>query len=62
MKDGSMFSLSAGTLDDFSNLELTSETFIDTKPAGYAFSGKTKKMTEAEVIAAFAPSEEGEPR
>ena len=47
-------SLMAGTLDDLSGLTLKTEIYIDHKPDGYAFAGGTKKMTEAEVVAAFA--------
>ncbi|AVO37713.1 GFA family protein [Pukyongiella litopenaei] len=55
-----LLSLSAGTLDSFAGLELTTEIYIDHKPAAYAMAGETRKMTEAEVIAAFAPPSEGE--
>lgn len=52
-----MFSLAAGTLDDLAGLTLTTEIYVDRKPDGYAFAGDTKKMTEADVIAAFAPEQ-----
>ncbi|MEL6371311.1 MAG: GFA family protein [Pseudomonadota bacterium] len=58
MKDGSFISINAGSLDDQSDLEFTTEIFIDEKPPHYSFAEDTKKMTGAEVIAAFsAPSE-----
>ncbi|MBM1815832.1 GFA family protein [Pseudosulfitobacter pseudonitzschiae] len=44
-----------GTMDDTSGITLTEEIFIDRKPQGYAFAGDTRKMTEAEVMAMFAP-------
>lgn len=44
-----------GTLDDAGGITLTSEIFIDEKPAGYSFAGDTAKMTGAEVFAMFAP-------
>lgn len=44
-----------GTLDDPSGMSLTEEIFIDRKPGAYAFSGKRPVMTEAEVMAMFAP-------
>lgn len=47
-----------GTLDDTSGITLTDEIFIDKKPAGYAFAGQHKTMTEAEVFAQFAPPED----
>ena len=43
-----------GTLDDQSGVTLTEEIFIDKKPAGYAFAGDQKTMTEEEVFAMFA--------
>jgi len=52
-------SLAAGTLDDLEGVPLTTEIYIDNKPSGYAFAGDTKKMTEADVIAAFGGSAEG---
>lgn len=48
----------AGALDDLSGTTLTGEIFIDKKPAAYAFAGETHKMTEAEVMAMFAPPPE----
>ncbi len=50
-----MISLNAGTLDDRNGLPLKTEIYIDMKPDGFAFAGERKTMTEAEVIAAFAP-------
>lgn len=55
-----MLSLNAGTLDDMNGLPLRTEIYIDHKPDGYAFAGDTTKMTEAEVVALFAPSDEGD--
>ena len=52
-------SLAAGTLDDLEGVTLTTEIYIANKPSGYAFAGDTKKMTEADVIAAFGGSAEG---
>jgi hypothetical protein len=46
-----------GTMDDVEGVNLTGEIFSDKKPAGYAFAGDTHKMTEAEVMAMFAPPE-----
>lgn len=43
-----------GLLDDTNDMALTSEIFIDRKMAGFAFAGDTKKLTEAEVLAAFS--------
>ncbi|MCR8826843.1 GFA family protein [Pseudosulfitobacter koreensis] len=49
------FHVGLGTLDDPGGITLTEEIFIDIKPQGYAFAGDTAKMTEAEVMAMFAP-------
>jgi hypothetical protein len=46
-----MMSLSAGSLDSLEGLELTTEVYIDYKPAGYAFAGERTRLTEAEVMA-----------
>lgn len=46
-----------GSLDDTTGITLTQEIFIDRKPEGYAFAGDTHKMTEAEMMALFAPPE-----
>lgn len=51
------FHFGAGTLTDWSGLELTEEIFIDRKPAAYAFAGARKTMTAAEMFALFAPPE-----
>ena len=55
-----LYSLSAGTLDSLEGLELTGEVYIDHKPAGYAFAGERKRMTEADVMAMVAQIEAGE--
>lgn len=47
-------SLNAGTLDDANGIPLTVEVFIDDKPDGYHFAGDHRRMTGAEVIAAFS--------
>ncbi len=46
--------LCAGTLDTLDGLELTSEVYIDQKPAGHAFAGERTRMTEADVMAMVA--------
>ncbi len=45
-----------GTLDDAEGIPLTGEIFIDRKPGGYSFAEQTHKMTEADMMAMFAPS------
>jgi hypothetical protein len=46
--------LAFGTLDDQSGFDMNLEYFIDIKPDAYEFVGNRKKMTEAEVFAAFS--------
>ncbi len=52
--------MAAGLFENAAGASLKLELYIDKKPQGYEFAGKTHQMTEADVIAAFAPSEEGE--
>ena len=46
---------SAEAFDDRGGYALTSQIFIDDKPAYYAFANQTHNRTGAEVFAAFAP-------
>ncbi|NVB36264.1 GFA family protein [Pseudenhygromyxa sp. WMMC2535] len=50
------YALPMGLLDDQSGLDFNREWFIDAKPEGYAFSGERECLTEAQVMAMFAPS------
>ena len=50
----------AGLFDNAGGNTLGLELYIDKKPKGYAFTGAQRQMTEAEVMAAFGPSEEGD--
>lgn len=47
--------VSAEAFDDRDAYALSSQIFIDEKPAYYEFANKTSTMTGAEVFAAFAP-------
>ncbi len=59
MKDGSFVTIFAGSLDNADDLPLTGEIYVDEQPATYAFANDTRRMTGAEVIAAFStPSED----
>jgi hypothetical protein len=51
--------VSVEAFDDRSGFVLTSEIFIDEKPAYYDFANPTRKMTGAEVFAEFAPPAAG---
>lgn len=56
--DSDEYQLSAGLLDDQSQLELSLQVFIDRKPQFYDFAQKTKELTEADVFAMYAPPPE----
>lgn len=51
--------LAAGLFENAAGADLRLEVYIDKKPEGYAFEGgdARRQMTEAEVIAMFAPPE-----
>ncbi len=55
LKDGSYRNVSLGLLDDAAAFAFETQVFIDSKPDCYAFSQPTVTMTEAEVLAKFAP-------
>ncbi len=48
-----IYHLSAGAINEQSSLNLTTEIFVDDKPAFYEFANDTVKQTGEEVIAAF---------
>ncbi|MFA3919261.1 GFA family protein [Ruegeria hyattellae] len=52
--------IAAGLFDNAASGDLKLELYIDRKPQGYAFAGDRRQMTEADVIAMFAPSEQGD--
>ncbi|KPD12186.1 GFA family protein [Phaeobacter sp. 11ANDIMAR09] len=52
--------MAAGLFDNAGESTLSLELYIDKKPEGYAFAGPQRKMTEADVMAAFRPSAEGD--
>ncbi len=54
--------VAAGLFENAGGLTPRLEVFIDKKPTGYALKGERRTMTEAEVFAIYAPSEEGEPQ
>lgn len=45
--------LSAGLLDDLSGMVLEHEVYFDKKPAAWSFAGETRKLTEADAMAAY---------
>lgn len=52
--------MAAGLFENAGGHRLSLELFIDKKPEGYAFAGDRKQITEAEMMAMYAPSEEGD--
>lgn len=55
MQNGAITVVSAQAFEHPEAFHFESEIFIDSKPDNYAFANNTKKMTEAEVVAMFAP-------
>ena len=55
-----MHFVSAEAFEDRKGYALTSQVFIDEKPAYYDFANKTHNMTGAEVFAAVAPPDTGQ--
>lgn len=59
LKDLDQYIIPAGLFTDLEGrFELTHQIFIDHKPAFYEFANSTSNLTEAEVIAQFAPPQE----
>jgi hypothetical protein len=58
--DKGFYAVSAEAFDERSGFALTTQVFIDEKPAYYEFANKTHNMTGAEVFAAFAPPQGGQ--
>jgi hypothetical protein len=55
-----LYYVSAEAFDDNAGYTLTSQIFIEEKPAYYDFANQTQNMTGAEVFAAFAPPSGGQ--
>lgn len=51
--------VSAGVLDDVSDLLLTQEIYVDRKPAGWAFAGEHERLTGDEFEAKYAAGGQG---
>ena len=52
------YAVSVEAFGDRGDFALTSQIFVDEKPAYYDFANKTKNMTGPEVFAAFAAGQE----
>ncbi|ABV35664.1 glutathione-dependent formaldehyde-activating, GFA [Shewanella sediminis HAW-EB3] len=57
LKQISEYQLSAGLFDSQSSFKFDLQVYIDKKPSFYSFANKTSIMTEAEVIAKYAPDQ-----
>ena len=44
------YEMCVGTFDDQSDFDLTTEIFVDRKPAGYSLAGDHPRLTEAETL------------
>lgn len=53
--DGQQYAVPIGLFDDAESLVFDIQVFIDRKPDYYSFVGEMQMMTEAEVIAMYAP-------
>ncbi len=47
-----------GAFDDASQFKLKGEIYVDHQPEGYAFAGQLSRLTEAEFLAKFSPSDD----
>ena len=52
------YEMCVGTFDETEHFVLTSEIFVDRKPAGYALAGDHPRLTEAETLAKFSAASE----
>jgi len=57
VKENDVHHLPIGLLDDTSGLALKTEIFHDLKPACFELSTTSKKISQAETLAMFAPQE-----
>ncbi len=55
MQSGEHQNVAVQAFDDPSMFKFTSQIFIDRKPGNYDFANQTAMMTEAEVMAMYAP-------
>ena len=58
LKQSGQHIMPAGLFDDQDGVVFDHQVFIDNKPDYYSFANETDDMTEAEVVARYAPPEE----
>lgn len=54
MKGKDMYSVAAGFFSDLSDVELSEEIYIDSKPHYYSFAQNTEQLTEQQVLEKYA--------
>ena len=59
LKPTGQYSVAVGAFDDPTDFRLAEEIYVDHQPPGYAFAGARPRLTEAEVLARFAPDSDG---
>jgi hypothetical protein len=57
LKESGRYFLPVGLFDEQRGWVLAEQVFVDEQPGYYAFSNETRRMTGAELFAAFAPPE-----
>jgi hypothetical protein len=55
LKDSQQYQIPVGLFGDSVAPEFGLQVFIDRKPESYAFSNKTKELTEAQIYEMYAP-------
>ena len=56
LKEGGHSNVALGILENSQDYKFSLQIYTDSKPHNYDFANQTKTMTEAEVMAMFAPS------
>lgn len=55
LKQNNQYIVSVGLFDNLEDIIFEHQVYIDKKPAYYCFANETKNLTEAEIMAQFAP-------
>jgi hypothetical protein len=55
-RNGSFCNFTLGLFEGTENFSFKMQIYVDDQPPNYSFANKTEMLTEAEVIAKFAPS------
>lgn len=57
LKNSPFFAFPVGLFNDVDDFQFAVQIYTDSKPAFYDFANQTEMMTEAQVLAKFAPKE-----